>query len=625
MVIHTKKKATLHRHVARRGSIKGSNIYTVARGKKMQNFIWKKTYRRSTMHPADRVSRETHYTEMNRKRAQSQAQTKQKIKTKSNTAVLSIGANVAAEQMEGGQEVQQAAYFAREFSRPAASTMAKGAELTRRMSVEKAKRRLKIKKQEAGKQLVKKKVKKTVKTMAKETAKEAAKTVAKTAAKTAATTAAAAAGTAVAPGAGTAAGIAAGYVAGVAVEAKDVQITNRNRKIKFFMDKMKAEENQTDSIGKLVKDLVKKKITFWVKTAAPVVGLLLLLLALSVAMIAVPVVASIGILYNSPFALFLPQLEEGETVPSVTMEKVTEFQNRVNRIAEEHRGCDSGEIVYVNSSNGQEVTNNYYDILAVYMVKYGIGETATIINDISKRWIQRVVDDMCSYTTQVRTVTYESTDEDGKTTTTTEKILTVRVDLKTYKDMADIYGFDKNQRELLEQIMSPEFMGQIGWAGGTDDGTYDPGKCSLTEAEIEAILSSITDPVQRQVCSYALHRVGYPYSQEYRDSGNYYDCSSLAFYAWKSAGVNISHGGSTTAAEEARGLEAAGKNITYSQLQPGDLIFYSFTTNGRYRNISHVAIYVGNGKVVEALNSRVGVIYRDSSSRGSIVTIARPG
>lgn len=272
-------------------------------------------------------------------------------------------------------------------------------------------------------------------------------------------------------------------------------------------------------------------------------------------MIAVPVVASIGILYNSPFALFLPQLEEGETVPSVTMEKVTEFQNRVNRIAEEHRGCDSGEIVYVNSSNGQEVTNNYYDIPAVYMVKYGIGETAAIINDISKRWIQSVVDNMCSYTTQVRTVTHESTDEDGNTTTTTEKILTVRGNLKTYKDMADIYGFDKNQRELLEQIMSPEFMGQIGWAGGTDDGTYDPGKCSLTEAEIEAILSSITDPVQRQVCSYVLHRVGYPYSQEYRDSGNYYDCSSLAFYAWKSAGVNISHGGSTTAAEEAKGLE----------------------------------------------------------------------
>jgi cell wall-associated NlpC family hydrolase len=59
-------------------------------------------------------------------------------------------------------------------------------------------------------------------------------------------------------------------------------------------------------------------------------------------------------------------------------------------------------------------------------------------------------------------------------------------------------------------------------------------------------------------------------------------------------------------------------------MQPGDLIFYSFTNNGRYKNISHVAIYVGNGKAVEALNEKYGVVYRDVSSVGSIVLIGRP-
>ena len=39
------------------------------------------------------------------------------------------------------------------------------------------------------------------------------------------------------------------------------------------------------------------------------IGLVLLLLVLVVAMIAVPVIAVIAILYNSPFALFLPPLE----------------------------------------------------------------------------------------------------------------------------------------------------------------------------------------------------------------------------------------------------------------------------------------------------------------------------
>jgi cell wall-associated NlpC family hydrolase len=37
-----------------------------------------------------------------------------------------------------------------------------------------------------------------------------------------------------------------------------------------------------------------------------------------------------------------------------------------------------------------------------------------------------------------------------------------------------------------------------------------------------------------------------------------------------------------------------------------------------------VAVYVGNGKVVEALNENSGVVYRDVSSVGSIVLIGRP-
>ena len=107
-----------------------------------------------------------------------------------------------------------------------------------------------------------------------------------------------------------------------------------------------------------------------------------------------------------------------------------------------------------------------------------------------------------------------------------------------------------------------------------------------------------------------------------RDS--YYDCSSLAYYSWKDAGVDISHGGATTAAAEAQGLDEAGKTVSIDELQPGDLIFYSFTSNGRYKNISHVAVYVGNGKVVEALNENLGVVYRDVASTGKIVVIGRP-
>lgn len=540
-----------------------------------------------------------------------------------------MAAGAVNDQLEGGQEVSQAAYLAYEVSRPVTGTASRGAELFRRKAAAEAKKRIKIRKVEAGKQLSKRAVKKTAKdtakTVAKETTKETAKTTAKATAKTAAKATAAAAGTAVAPGVGTAIGIAAGYEAGVAVEVKDTQITNRNRKIKFFLDKMKEQENQTDSVAKLVKDLVTKRVMLWIKTVAPVVGLVLLLLVLVVAMVAVPVVAVIAILYNSPFALFLPALESGDTVQSVTSAYVQEFNREVSTKANEHTGYDFGELVYVDYEGMEETPSNYYDIMAVYMVKYGIGDTATIMNNKSKGWLQTVVNDMCSYTTSTGTKDVEETDHEGNTTTVTKSVLYVNVTLKSYRDMISVYGFNDDQVEMLEQIMSPEFMGQLGYAGsGSGGGGGSPGVSSMTEDEINAILNGITDSRQKIVCSYALHRVGYPYSQDLRDSGNYYDCSSLAYYSWKDAGVNISHGGATTAAAEAQGLDEAGKTVSYDQLQPGDLIFYSFTTNGRYKNISHVAVYVGNGKVVEALNESVGVVYRDVASRGKIVTIGRP-
>ena len=40
--------------------------------------------------------------------------------------------------------------------------------------------------------------------------------------------------------------------------------------------------------------------------------------------------------------------------------------------------------------------------------------------------------------------------------------------------------------------------------------------------------------------------MGFPYSQDLRDSGNYYDCSYLAYYSWKDAGVDVRYGGATT-------------------------------------------------------------------------------
>ena len=390
MVIHTKEKAKIHSHEPKGARIKGSNIYTVERGPKIAGAkaaetMGKKSYRKSTVYQVNVKEKGLSRFKRNVREANTSIKTKNtNLHIAGRTGALTAGA--VTEQMEGGQEVSQAAYLAYEASRPVTGTASKGAALFRKKAAAKAKKR--IKKVEAGKKLAKKTAKKaakdTAKTVAKETAKETAKTTAKVAAKTATKAAATAAGTAVAPGVGTAIGMAAGYAAGVSIEVKDEKMTNRSRKIKFFLDKMKAQENQTDSVAKLVKDLIVRKAITWVKAAAPVVGLVLLLLVLVVAMIAVPVIAAIAILYNSPFALFLPPLESGDTVQTVTSAYVQEFNRDVNTKVNEHTGYDLGELVYVDYEGMEENPSNYYDIMAVYMVKHGVGDTATVMNDTSE-------------------------------------------------------------------------------------------------------------------------------------------------------------------------------------------------------------------------------------------------
>lgn len=120
--------------------------------------------------------------------------------------------------------------------------------------------------------------------------------------------------------------------------------------------------------------------------------------------------------------------------------------------------------------------------------------------------------------------------------------------------------------------------------------------------ERNLILNSIADQRAKAAILYALDRKGYPYSQELRNTGAYFDCSSLVYYSWQYAGVDLRYRGSNTAASIAEGLVASGKQIhpaSLRDLQPGDLIFTTGGNNGRYMGITHVAMYMGSGRVIE--------------------------
>ncbi len=370
-----------------------------------------------------------------------------KVKDSSLRNARMVGGKVMTDRIEGGQEIQQSAMIMYEASKPVTGTASRGAELFKRQVINQQKR----------------KIKKVAKESAKTVAKETSKVVAKTA--TTATTTAA--GTAVSPGVGTVIGIAAGEVVGEAVAYKmdrqDMTNNIRSRKIKFFLDKMKAQDEQTDSLAKLVKDIFVQKGMFVAKYVAKLVLPILLGLVLLVSVVAIPVVAIVGTIYNSPFAIFLPHLEDGDTVTTVASAYVADFNREVNELKSNHTGYDDGKIVYVGYE-GEGNPSNYYDILAVYMVKYGVGDTATIMNDTSRGWLKSVVDDMCTYSTSSGSETETVENEDGTTTTTTTTYLYVNVTLKSCYTMANEYGFTQEQMDLLVDFMSPENLAILGYS-----------------------------------------------------------------------------------------------------------------------------------------------------------------
>lgn len=73
---------------------------------------------------------------------------------------------------------------------------------------------------------------------------------------------------------------------------------------------------------------------------------------------------------------------------------------------------------------------------------------------------------------------------------------------------------------------------------------------------------------------------------------NAFDCSGLTAYVYGKAGIYLPHSAAAQYSDTHR--------IPLSDLQPGDLVFY-------YSPISHVAIYIGGGEVLQALNSSAPV------------------
>lgn len=97
------------------------------------------------------------------------------------------------------------------------------------------------------------------------------------------------------------------------------------------------------------------------------------------------------------------------------------------------------------------------------------------------------------------------------------------------------------------------------------------------------------------IVDYAKQFVGNPYRMGGTSLTNGADCSGFTQSVFKHFGIKLPR----TASSQA----SVGVKVPWNKLEPGDLVFYS---NGGSR-ISHVAIYIGNGKIVHAQTPRYGI------------------
>jgi cell wall-associated NlpC family hydrolase len=84
---------------------------------------------------------------------------------------------------------------------------------------------------------------------------------------------------------------------------------------------------------------------------------------------------------------------------------------------------------------------------------------------------------------------------------------------------------------------------------------------------------------------------------------NSFDCSGLVYAAYKSAGLGWPNWDRLNSAL----YSGYTMHVPLTQLQPGDLLFYSY--KGTISTIHHITIYAGNGMMWEANSKNTGLLY----------------
>lgn len=193
------------------------------------------------------------------------------------------------------------------------------------------------------------------------------------------------------------------------------------------------------------------------------------------------------------------------------------------------------------------------------------------------------------------------TDEFGlvnQTLTDFRPILTNQV--RSTRERGQIALQSEQAKTAWQQAKTMQDLGQYQFSGGvsiTGNGTDIPG-ASGSNAGAKAVSLAMKAA-----------NAGTPYVWGGNSLTKGVDCSGLVQQVYRQLGISVPR----TTYEQAK----SGKAVSLNALRPGDLVFY--------RGQGHVGIYMGNGKIVHAANSKLGIITSNlTNSNGSPTLAIRP-
>ena len=162
---------------------------------------------------------------------------------------------------------------------------------------------------------------------------------------------------------------------------------------------------------------------------------------------------------------------------------------------------------------------------------------------------------------------------------------------------AELARQQEEQRKAQQQAQQ-EAQQESGSSGSSTGTTTPPAADSSYATKAEKAIA------------FARSQIGKPYVWGATGPGSY-DCSGLTQAAWKAAGVTLPR----TTYDQVE----AGTTVPVSQAQPGDLVFF-------YDDVTHVGLYIGNGKMIHA--PKPGTYVREESifydGESSIHSVVRP-